>query len=76
MQNSSELGYLLSTSTLNDLDYDVNRTSVRLLAEEKNMEGEELLIGPESFGAMIESEGYKALPSPRQPSPGKRDVLY
>ena len=32
--------------------------------------GRDLIAGDESFGAMLEQEGYFAVPSPRQPFPG------
>ena len=39
MQNSSELGYLLSVSDLNSGSYDEARTSVRALAAERGIDG-------------------------------------
>ncbi len=65
------MGYLLYTDELNAGDYDADKTSVKLLAEETGLSGEELLTGEGSLGAMLEELGYKALPSPRQPAPGK-----
>ena len=32
--------------------------------------GRDLIAGDQSFGAMLEQEGYFAVPSPRQPFPG------
>ena len=34
------------------------------------MSGRDLIAGDQSFGAMLEQEGYFAVPSPRQPFPG------
>jgi len=69
-QNSTELGYLIKTGELNARNY--NRTSsARALLERHNMSIQEFLHGPNSLGAMFEEEGYKAVPSPRQPIPGK-----
>ena len=36
---------------------------------------EEFLFGEKSLGSLFESAGYKAVPSPRQPYPGK-DKYY
>ncbi len=64
------MGYLLTAVQLDAGDYNEEESSVRLLAEEQGMSGEELIIGDNSLGAMLEERGYHALPSPRQPSPG------
>ena len=32
--------------------------------------GRDLIAGTRSFGALLEDEGYYAVPSPRQPFPG------
>ncbi len=75
-QNSTEMGYLLTTEELNAGDYDEEKTSVRLLAEDTGLDGETLLTGAEeSLGAMLEERGYHALPSPRQPAPGGEQEL-
>ena len=75
LQNSTELGYLLLTSELNDGIYDAELTSVRALAAETGLSGELLLCGEvESLGALYEEQGFNALPSPRQPAPSK-DLL-
>jgi len=73
-QNSSELGYLIKKYELNDRDYK-RPSSVRALSQRKNISIKQLLHGPNSLGAMFEAEGYKALPSPRQPRPGS-DKYY
>ena len=70
MQNSTEVGYLRSIEELNNQDYDATESSIRTLSERTGLNGEELMIGSKSFGAMLEEEGRKALPSPRQPFPG------
>ena len=74
--NSTELGYLLSSDDLNAGDYDTSRSSINLLASENAaMTGDDLMIGPESFGAYLENEGFKAVPSPRENSPGSHDYF-
>ena len=91
-QNSTELGYLLSTAELNSGDYDSAKSSVRQLARRLGKSGKEVmtgnfyflsasdlllifLAGALSLGAYIEKEGYKALPSPRQPAPGEQEYF-
>ena len=70
LQNSTECGYLLSRTTLNEENFNADSTSVRTLAQESGLNGESLLTGPNSFGAYLEAQGFDALPSPRQPTPG------
>lgn len=73
--NSTELGYVISSTDLNNGDYNsaISTSSIKLLYEENrgSMTGEDLLIGPDSFGAYVEAEGFKAVPSDRQNSPGQ-----
>ena len=38
--------------------------------------GRDLIAGDQSFGAMLEEEGYFAVPSPRQPFPGTYFYYY
>ena len=35
-----------------------------------DISGRDLIAGTRSFGALLEEEGYYAVPSPRQPFPG------
>ncbi|TRY78651.1 hypothetical protein TCAL_06615 [Tigriopus californicus] len=70
MQNSTEIGYLVSKAALNDQNYDAFDTSIRALAKHSGLTAQELVVGHESFGAFLEAEGYRCVPSPRQPSPG------
>lgn len=72
MQNSTEVGYVLPKETLNEMDYDASKSSVRALAAASNLKGSELIIGQSSFGAILEEEGFNAVPSPRQIFPGKK----
>ncbi len=48
----------------------MTKTSLRLLAEENGLDGEEMLLGPESFGAMLDSYGVGSVPAPSNPTPG------
>merc|ERR1719427_179166 len=70
LQNSTELGYLLSTRDLNTGNYEEERSSIKHLARRLGTRGKEIITGLHSLGAYLEREGYKALPSPRQTSPG------
>jgi len=69
-KNSTELGYLLTTEQLNAGDFNSKLSSVRELARRLGKTGREVIAGSLSLGAFLEEEGYKAFPSPRQPSPG------
>jgi len=71
-RNSTELGYLLSRDQLNRGDYGAQGSSIRSLSTLRRKTGREIMIGSESLGAFIEDEGYKAVPSPRQHSPGNQ----
>jgi len=61
---------MVRSSNLDSGDYDADSTSIRYLCHEKGLAAQEALTGEFSFGAFFENEGYKAIPSPRQPSPG------
>ncbi len=72
-----ELGYLHNAldladcaEALNESTY-VNTSSLRWIAERSQHSYTELLRGPQSFGAMLEREGFPATPSPRMPVPTK-----
>jgi len=69
-KNSTELGYLLTTEQLNMGDFNSEESSLRELARRQGKTGREVIAGPLSLGAFLEEQGYKAFPSPRQPSPG------
>lgn len=70
MQNSTEVGYLISKTDLNEENYNASASSVLTLSSESGLDGRTLMTGPDSFGAKLEEEGYHAVPSPRQPFPG------
>ncbi|TRY78650.1 hypothetical protein TCAL_06616 [Tigriopus californicus] len=74
-QNSTEVGYRISTSELNAGIVAAENSSIRALAERLNLPGNELIQGAQSFGALLEGQGFRALPSPRQPIPGE-DKYY
>jgi len=68
-QNSTELGYRISIDDLNHGTGQVKDCSFRALGERTGMDLDELLSGPNSFGALMEQTGFHAVPSPRQPTP-------
>jgi len=88
-QNSTELGYvyrldrssrsvwlLFRKSDLNEGNLPTEGvSSVSSLLTRTGLSPRQLLSGPESLGALWEEAGYMAIPSPRQPSPGK-DKYY
>lgn len=69
--NAGDLGRLGQVSSVS---YLLTRCSITVTTATSTRTGqspEELLTGPDSLGAMWEAAGYKAVPSPAQPSPGK-----
>lgn len=74
-QNKTEIGYLLTTDELNEGQGDALKSSIRRLHQD-TAGREDLIAGPQSFGAMLEAEGYAAFPSPRQPCPGPDKYFF
>ena len=70
-QNSIEIGYLYTRGMLNQADYSLVSPSVSCLLRRHHMKPPDILHGSESLGGMLEEAGYRACPSPRQPSPGE-----
>ena len=69
-----ELGYNLSTETLNNNSFstsDKNSSSVRELANRTRVSFEELIRGSFSLGTLIGLRGYPSVPSLDLPDPGK-----
>ena len=72
-----ELGYLAPISILNDTDEALDnhpqnhRHSLRAVAEATSIAPSALLRGPTSLGALLESRGYRSVPSPGDPGPGR-----
>ena len=66
-----EIGYLINTENLNNNNYNTNWTGIRLLGEELQQYGEELIVGPESFGAFLSDYNVCSVPSPDNPHPGE-----
>ena len=71
-----EIGYLISTDNLNSNNYNTNWTGIRLLGEELQQYGEELIIGPESFGAFLSDYNVCSVPAPDYPHPGEPYCLF
>ncbi len=73
-----ELGYLISGSQLNTSDEALDQdpkylrlTSVKELDQRSPQSFSALIRGPQSLGAMLEAHGFRSIPSPSKPSPGK-----
>jgi len=66
-----EIGYNYQPKDINKGDFTVDVSSMNALMVRTGMSPPELLAGDHSLGAMFEKEGYKTIPSPRQPVPGE-----
>jgi hypothetical protein len=73
-----ELGYLLPSTVLNMSDKDLESedqyrlmSSVRELDTRSSTTFAKLIRGQDSLGAMLENEGFKSVPSPQKPFPGR-----
>jgi len=65
----TEIGYLISKNELNSGDYNSSKTGIWLLKQETEQYHEELIIGPDSFGAYLSRYDFCSLPSPNNPYP-------
>lgn len=76
-----EIGYLLSSSDLNQSDSALNnitiveKTSIRDLGRSAPETFSALLRGPKSFGGFLGDQGVRSIPSPGDPSPGTDPYL-
>lgn len=66
----SELGYLYKRAELNSGDLCSTVPSVAALLKRIGLSPLELVCGGRSLGALLEEQGHRAVPSPRQPGPG------
>jgi hypothetical protein len=73
-----EFGYLIPGTLLNAPDEALNRntllptnSSIRELDQRSPQSLVQLLRGPQSLGGMIEQRGFRSVPSPVTPGPGK-----
>ena len=74
-QNNTMIGYLFNSKDLNSGDTNIEKSSIRALIKRTGLPVQQFLFGEKSLGSLFESAGYKAVPSPRQPYPGK-DKYY
>jgi len=74
-KNCTEIGYLIKKAALNSRNYAKSELSISSLVRRKNAKLNDFIFGKKSMGALFEAAGYKAVPSPRQPSPGN-DLYY
>lgn len=74
----AELGYLISGNELDSNEpLDVEESSIRSLAERHpNVSFDALLRGSASFGALLESYGFSAVPSPSNRGPGPGNLYF
>lgn len=73
-----ELGYNLSANDLRSLDSKMaTKSSVaNLLANDKSLDLEQLLIGNNAFGTLISKEGFDAVPSKQDTAPLEEDKYF
>ncbi len=74
--NYMELGYLVKGSRLHDENYDLSSSSIKALAEECDLTGEQVLVGSQSFGEFFQAEGKDAVPSMTNPKPTEGETFY
>jgi len=68
---AAELGYLLSSATLNSpAAPNPNTSSIRSIANYVGGDFNVILRGSRSFGAFLQAEGFASVPSPTTPGPG------
>ena len=65
----AELGYLLTARQLDENNFSSDTTSIRRLADDVDISFEDLLRGDDSFGGILEQEGFESVPSPDKPGP-------
>lgn len=71
-ENWTELGYLLSRNELNeDTIDDFGKSSINSLKESGSFTMEEIIRGNVSFGAFLEKQNLRVVPSPLIKSPGQ-----
>ena len=76
-----ELGYNLTADELRNLDAkdskQMNKSSViNLLAANKKLDIEQLLIGNDAFGTLITKEGFNAVPAKQDVAPLEEDKYF
>ena len=77
-----EIGYLLSKTDLNNEEYDTEKSSIRQLGIDTQQFGEQLFMGPDSFGAYLanrgagQGQGACSVPSPNNPYPSNGDECW
>lgn len=64
-----ELGYLISTTQLNDEVFGASDSSIKKLGLTAS-DFASLVQGSQSFGGFLQAEGFKCVPSTSHPSPG------
>ncbi|WP_157960832.1 hypothetical protein [Nubsella zeaxanthinifaciens] len=76
-----ELGYTISADELRDLDAKNTKVAAKssvanILASDKSLDIEQLLIGSNAFGTLIANEGFSAVPSKQDKAPLEEDKYF
>ena len=76
-----EVGYLLKAEELRALDAKDNKQVAKssvanLLASDKNLDLEQLLVGPNAFGTLMAQQGIDAVPSKQDKAPLEDDKYF
>lgn len=76
-----EVGYLLKAEELRALDAKDNKQVAKssvanLLASDKNLDFEQLLVGPNAFGTLMAQQGIDAVPSKQDKAPLEDDKYF
>jgi len=74
-KNSTEIGYLIKKAELNSGNFQSSEIGIKSLVARKKAKLNDFIFGKRSLGSLFEGAGYRAVPSPRQPSPGT-DLYY
>merc|ERR1711970_1254261 len=74
-KNCTEIGYLIKKAELNSKNFTGSEIGIKSLVARKNAKLNDFIFGKRSLGSLFEAAGYRAVPSPRQPSPGT-DIYY
>ena len=74
-QNAIQLGYRISKGPLNEGDFNVADTGFRSLVKRKKLDkNKKFVLGSKSLGALFEKAGYPAVPSNKNPKPGREII--
>lgn len=72
----TEIGYRVTKDELIGKRFNSPQLSIKSLIKRKNAKIEDFLFGPESLGALFNSAGYEAVPSPDDEAPREEDKYF